>query len=224
MSSVNLNRQKKLNAQMNEVMDDFDRFEYFFATNWKKIVIAAVLVVVAVAVIVTLQSCAKSRKLAAAEAYDKASDIAQLEAAIAKHGQAPGAVTMRLAALYVDKKDFANARKQLTLASADKDAADVRYRAALNLGYLDEMEGKAADGAKRFESIAKQLREPGSAAYAAEAYASAGRLYLASGKKAEAKAILEAGRSFIKGLPADQQQVANGFVGMINALLANTGK
>ena len=54
MSSVNLNRQKKLNAQMNEVMDDFDRFEYFFATNWKKIVIAAVLVVVAVAVIVSV--------------------------------------------------------------------------------------------------------------------------------------------------------------------------
>ena len=224
MSSVNLNRQKKLNAQMNEVMDDFDRFEYFFATNWKKIVIAAVLVVVAVAVIVSVRAIMDSRRMAAAEAYDKATDIAQLEAAIAKYGNAPGAVTMRLAALYIEKKDFANARKQLTLAAADKDAADVRYRASLNLGYLDEMEGKAADGAKRFENIAKQLREPGSAAYAAEAYTAAGRLYLAVGKKAEAKAILEAGRSFIKGLPADQQPVAQGFTGMINALLANAGK
>ena len=224
MSSVNLNRQKKLNAQMNEVMDDFDRFEYFFATNWKKIVIAAVLVVVAVAVIVSVRAIMDSRRMAAAEAYDKATDIAQLEAAIAKYGNAPGAVTMRLAALYIEKKDFANARKQLTLAAADKDAADVRYRASLNLGYLDEMEGKAADGAKRFENIAKQLREPGSAAYAAEAYTAAGRLYLAAGKKAEAKAILEAGRSFIKGLPADQQPVAHGFTGMINALLANAGK
>ena len=224
MSSVNLNRQKKLNAQMNEVMDDFDRFEYFFATNWKKIVIAAVLVVVAVAVIVSVRAIMNSRRMAAAEAYDKAADIAQLEAAIAKHGNAPGAVTMRLASLYIEKKDFTNARKQLTLAAADKDAADVRYRASLNLGYLDEMEGKAADGAKRFENIAKQLREPGSAAYAAEAYTAAGRLYLAAGKKAEAKAILEAGRSFIKGLPADQQPVAQGFTGMINALLANVGK
>lgn len=224
MSSVNLNRQKKLNAQMNEVMDDFDRFEYFFATNWKKIVIAAVLVVVAVAVIVSVRAIMDSRRMAAAEAYDKAADIAQLEAAIAKHGNAPGAVTMRLASLYIEKKDFTNARKQLTLAAADKDAADVRYRASLNLGYLDEMEGKAADGAKRFENIAKQLREPGSAAYAAEAYTAAGRLYLAAGKKAEAKAILEAGRSFIKGLPAEQQPVAQGFTGMINALLANVGK
>ena len=224
MSSVNLNRQKKLNAQMNEVMDDFDRFEYFFATNWKKIVIAAVLVVVAVAVIVSVRAIMDSRRMAAAEAYDKATDIAQLEAAIAKYGNAPGAVTMRLAALYIEKKDLANARKQLTLAATDKDAADVRYRASLNLGYLDEMEGKAADGAKRFENIAKQLREPGSAAYAAEAYTAAGRLYLAAGKKAEAKAILKAGRSFIKGLPADQQPVAQGFTGMINALLANVGK
>ena len=185
---------------------------------------SAVLVVVAVAVIVSVRAIMDSRRMAAAEAYDKATDIAQLENAIAKYGNAPGAVTMRLAALYIEKKDFANARKQLTLAAADKDAADVRYRASLNLGYLDEMEGKAADGAKRFENIAKQLREPGSAAYAAEAYTAAGRLYLAAGKKAEAKAILEAGRSFIKGLPADQQQVANGFVGMINALLANVGK
>ena len=224
MSSVNLKRQKELNAQMNEVMDDFDRFEYFFATNWKKIVIAAVLVVVAVAVIVSVQALLESRRMAAAKAYDKALDITQLEAAIAKYGNAPGAVTMRLAALYIEKKDFANARKQLELAAADKDAADVRCRASLNLAYLDEMEGKAADGAKRLESIAKQLREPGTAAYAAEAYTSAGRLYLLCGKKAEAKAILEAGRSFIKGLNAEQQQAAGGFTGMINALLANTGK
>ena len=50
MSSVNLNRQKKINEQMKEVMDDFDRFEYFFASHWKHIVYAAIAVVVVVVV------------------------------------------------------------------------------------------------------------------------------------------------------------------------------
>ena len=51
MSSVNLKRKKQTNAQMSEVMDDFDRFEFFFATHWKKIVAVAVIAVLAVLLI-----------------------------------------------------------------------------------------------------------------------------------------------------------------------------
>ena len=82
MSSVNLNRQKKINEQMKEVMDDFDRFEYFFASHWKHIVYAAIAVVVVVAAIVSVKYFVNKSSDAAAAAYDKAEDIAQLEKAI----------------------------------------------------------------------------------------------------------------------------------------------
>ena len=61
MSSVNLKRQKELNAEVSQVMDDFDRFEYGFVTHWKKIVAAAVLVVVVVTVAVSAKKRPKKR-------------------------------------------------------------------------------------------------------------------------------------------------------------------
>ena len=97
MSSVNLNRQKKINDQMKEVMDDFDRFEYFFASHWKHIVMAAVAVVVVVAVIVTAKYVINKNKLEAAQAFGKATDIAQFEAAFAQYSSAPATAYLQLA-------------------------------------------------------------------------------------------------------------------------------
>ena len=221
MSSVNLNRQKKINEQMKEVMDDFDRFEYFFATHWKHIVYAAIAVVVIVAAVVSVRYFVNKSAAAAAAAYDKAADIAQLEQAIKYHGKAPAAVYLRLAGMYIEKKDYANARKQLTTAAADTKAVEVQWRARLNLGYVDELEGKFAEGAKAFADIAKSLRTPGSAAYAAEAYTAAGRLYIAAGKTAEAKAVLEAGKRFLQTAPAAERNALQSYVGMVNNMLAN---
>ena len=68
MSSVNLNRQKKINDQMKEVMDDFDRFEYFFASHWKHIVYAAIAVVVIVAAVVSVKYFSNKSAIAAAVA------------------------------------------------------------------------------------------------------------------------------------------------------------
>ena len=221
MSSVNLNRQKKLNAQMNEVIDEFDRFEYFFASNWKKIVWAAVIVVVVVAVVVSVKYFAEKSANAAAVAYDKATTIEQLTAAIAEHGKTPAAVYLRLAGLYIDKKDYANARKELANAVNADDAVEMQYRAKLNIGYIDELEGKYADGAELFAAFARDTRDPGSETYAAEAYAAAGRLYMLAGKNAEAKSILEAGRSFIAGASAEERPALQSFGSMINMLLAN---
>ena len=224
MSSVNLNRQKKLNAQMNEVMDDFDRFEYFFATNWKRIVTAAAAIVVIIAAVVSISSCRASSKLAAAKAYDKAANIDELNAAIKKHGNASANVYLRLAGMYIEKKDYKNARTSLESAIAGNDSAEMKYRAMLNLGYVDELENKFAEGAKRFADFAQTMREPGSAAYATEAYGAAGRLYLMAGKTAEGKKLLNEGRSFIKSVPADERPALQAFNGMINSLLANPVK
>ena len=221
MSSVNLNRQKKINDQMKEVMDDFDRFEYFFATHWKHIVYAAIAVVVIVAAVVSVKYFSARSAASAAAAYDKAADIAQLEKAIKDHGKAPAAVYLRLAGMYIAKKDYANARKQLITAAGDSKAVEMQWRARLNLGYVDELEGKYAEGAKAFADFAKSVRTPGSAAYAAEAYIAAGRLYAAAGKTAEAKSVLEAGQRFLQTAPAAERNALQSYAGQLNNLLAN---
>lgn len=220
MSSVNLNRQKKLNAQMNEVIDEFDRFEYFFASNWKKIVWAAVAVVVVVSAVVCVKYFVEKSRLEAAAAYDKAADIAALEKAVADNGDAPATVYLKLASMYLDKKDYANARKNLALAAADEDMQEMQYRARLNIGYVDELEGKYNEGAALFADFAKNTRTPGSAAYVAEAYASAGRLYLLAGKKSDARKILETGRNFIQSASGDERPAMQSFGSMINSMLA----
>ena len=221
MSSVNLNRQKKINDQMKEVMDDFDRFEYFFATHWKHIVYAAIAVVVIVAAIVSVKYFSNKSAAAAAVAYDKATDIAQLEKAIKDHGKAPAAIYVRLAGMYIAKKDYANARKQLLTAAADNSAVEVQWRARLNLAYVDELEGKYAEGAKNFADFAKSVRTPGSAAYAAEAYVSAARLYTLAGKTADARSILESAKRFIRTAPAADRATLQSYSGQINSMLAN---
>ena len=219
MSSVNLNRQKKINDQMKEVMDDFDRFEYFFATHWKHIVWAAVAVIVIVTAIVSVKYFSNKSIAAAALAYDKATDIAQLEKAIKDHGKAPAAVYLRLAGMYTEKKDYANARKQLLAAAADNNAVEMQWRARLNLGYVAELEGKTADAAKIFADFAKSVRTPGSAIYTAEAYVAAGRLYKLAGKTADAKAVLEAGKRFIQTVPAAERMNFQIYLGMLNNML-----
>lgn len=221
MSSVNLNRQKKINDQMKEVMDDFDRFEYFFASHWKHIVYAAIAVVVIVAAVVSVKYFSNKSAIAAAVAYDKAADIAQLEKAIKDHGKAPSAIYVRLGGMYIAQKDYANARKQLMIAAADNSAIEVQWRARLNLAYVDELEGKYADAAKNFADFAKSVRTPGSAAYAAEAYVNAGRLYTLAGKTADAKSTLEAAKRFIQTAPAEDRAGLQNYAGQINSMLAN---
>ena len=221
MSSVNLNRQKKINEQMKEVMDDFDRFEYFFASHWKHIVYVAIAVVVIVAAVVSVKYFVNKSDAAAAAAYDKATDIAQLEKAIKDHGKAPSAIYVRLGGMYIAQKDYANARKQLMIAAADNSAIEVQWRARLNLAYVDELEGKYADAAKNFADFAKSVRTPGSAAYAAEAYVNAGRLYTLAGKTADAKSTLEAAKRFIQTAPAEDRAGLQNYAGQINSMLAN---
>ncbi len=221
MSSVNLNRQKKINEQMKEVMDDFDRFEFFFASNLKRIVIGAVVIVLAVAAIVVGKYVINSKAKTAAEAYAKAADIKQLEAAITEYGNANAAIYLRLGGMYLAKKDYANARKNFQIAAQEKADTPAKWQSMITLAYIDELENKFEAAAGKFADLAKTLRAPGSSVYAAEAYTAAGRLYQKANKNAEAQQILEGGRSFIKGLSNEDRQAVATFENMINSLLAN---
>ena len=209
MSSVNLKRQKQLNAEIGQVMDDFDRFEYAFVTHWKKIVTAAVLVVVAVAVIVSAKVYANYRQNSAAAAFSQAVTAEALEKALSEHSHASAAVAarLRLAGLYINAKNYDGARRELQTVSADKSMPELAWRASLNLGYLAELEGKIDEAAEIF-AVFSRIEVPGSEGYRAESCANAGRLFLKAGKKAEAKEILESGMLLASGTGAAAQAAA----------------
>lgn len=222
MSSVNLKRQKQLNAEMSQVMDDFDRFELFFVENWKKIVIVAVLIVLGVAAVVSVRVYSSHRQMKAAVVFNQAVDIAALEKALADYGSAPsaGAARLRLAGFYIDGKDYAAARRQLEILAADSGASELAWRAALNLGYLTELEGKTEEAAGIFAAFAAESA-PGSEGYRAEASANAGRLYLKANMRQEARDVLEAARLQALGNPAaPEAQAVAMWLPQITSLLA----
>jgi len=222
MSSVNLKRQKEINAQMSQVMDDFDRFEFFFAEHWKKIVAAAVLIVLGVAAVVSFRVYSHHRQLTAAVAFNQAADVGALEKALARYGsaEASAAARLRLAGLYVDAKNYEGARRELQAVSGDSKVPELAWRATLNLGYLAELEGKFEEAAGIFAAFAAQTAA-GSEGYRGEAFVNAGRLYLAAGKQQEAREILEAARSMNAGnSAAPGAQAAAMWMQQINFLLA----
>ena len=192
MSSVNLKRQKELNAEVSQVMDDFDRFEYGFVTHWKKIVAAAVLIVVAVTVFVSAKVYFNHCENKAAAALGQAQTAEALEKALAQYGSsaAAPAARLRLASLYVADKKYDGARREFQIVSGDRGASELAWRAVLNLACLAELEGKTEEAAQSFAAFSR-TDAVGSEGYRAEALANAARLFLASGKKAEALKMLD---------------------------------
>ena len=220
MSSVNLKRQKQINSQMGEVMDDFDRFEFFFATNWKKIVIVAVIAVLAVAAYCTYGYFEKRNSREAASAYLKAENIAQINEAVAKYDNAPAWIYIKLASLYLAEKNYTSAAEALKKAAVDTAAPEMQWRAQLNLAYLDELQNKNAEAADAFAQLAQSLRQNGAAGYAVEAYFAAGRNYIAAKDNAKAAAILTEGRSFLESLPQQEAMVLQSYSMAIIGMLA----
>ena len=200
MSSVNLKRQQKINSQMNEVMDEFDRFEYFFATHWKKIVAVAVIIVIGVGVYAAIAYTMKRNSEKAALAYSSAKNLAELEAAVAQYKNPPAWVNVRLGSYYIEKKDYAKAATVLQAAAQDSSTPEFQWRAMINLALLKENQGKYKEAADEAMKIAK-VRVPGSTLFALEGYVAAVRNYNLAGNKAAALKTIEDAKTFLKGLP-----------------------
>ena len=204
MSSVNLKRQQKINSQMNEVMDEFDRFEYFFATHWKKIVAVAILVVVGVGVYAGITYAMKRSSEKAAQAYSSAKNLTELEAAVAQYKNPPAWVNVKLASYYIEKKDYAKAATALQAAAQDSSAPEFQWRAMINLALLKEMQGKYKEAAEEAMKTAK-IRVPGSTLYAIEGYIAAARNYDLAGDKVSALKTIDNAKVFLQGLPPEQR-------------------
>ena len=218
MSSVNLKRKKQTNAQMSEVMDDFDRFEFFFATHWKKIVAVAVIAVLAVAAYCTVSYISDKNKQAAALAFAQAKTIQEYEAAVKEYSDAPGWVYLKMGVLYMEDGKYDQAAENLQKAAADQTVPEIQWRAQLNLATLDEVRGNFATAASAFEDIAKSRREPGTAGFALEAYCAAVRNHLAAKQNAQAAELIKEADEFLSSLTEQEQQMFPGVKMMLASL------
>ena len=198
---------KALNREINEALTDEERAGIFLANHWKKLIVAAVLAVVAItAIFAVIKHREATRKASTAE-LARAKTAAEIEAAIAKHPAVPGvdAARFRLAKLYENEKKYDKARQVLgTLASATGDVAN-RSRAQLSIAYLFELEGKTDEAVKAFDALARNSAIP--ATVRAEAAYAAVRLYLDRKNPAEAKKVIGTLR-VMKVNPAEQPGAA----------------
>ena len=182
---------KALNKEIgNALFSDDERFEMFFAANWKKIMAAAIAVVVVITLVFAVRlHLANAAKRASAK-LATASTAADLEKALAENSDAAGAdaARFRLAGMYIADKKYAQAQAVLDKLAVSAAETSLRDKARLSAAYMLEMSGKLADAAQRFSAIAATNTIPSS--IRAEAAYSAGRLYLALNRKTEAKQVL----------------------------------
>jgi len=182
---------KQLNREIeNTLFSDNERFEMFFAANWKKIMAAAIAVVVAITLVFAIRMhVAKAGRQASAK-LAAAANAAELEKALAENPRAAGAdaARFRLAGMYQADKKYDRAYQVLDKLAANAAEPQLRNKARLTAAYMLELAGKTADAVKRFSAIAALPATP--AASRAEASYAAGRLYLQLGNKTEAKQVL----------------------------------
>lgn len=174
-----------------EIGDDFDKFEVWVMQHGKTILIASaaiVLVIVAVFGAILMKKASDNKKV---RLFAAAKTQEQLAGVIAKYPDFPSAsdARLRLAMILIDKKDYSTASSQLEKVAKTESADEfVRGRAALNMAYVLELQNKQKDAAQSFDSLASSGRLPDD--IRAEAVYSAGRLYVQTGDNAKAKSVL----------------------------------
>jgi tetratricopeptide (TPR) repeat protein len=126
-----------------------------------------------------------AQAFASAEGYEKLSEVLKAHPNAAA---APDA-RMKLAMLQAGKKDYAAALENFKLIGASKNASEaLKYRAALNTGYVQELQGKNDDAIAAFNGVAQTALIPDEVRF--EANYAAGRLLYAKGDFEKAKAAL----------------------------------
>ena len=159
--------------------------------KWQGWLIGAIAIVVVVAVIATIVSI-RNKKLAKAEnVLANALTEEALIKAINEYGnyEAADFARLKLARIYIDKKEFAKAAAEYKKVSSNTASQDLKERMQLDLAYLLEKEGKIADALVAFKSAGDAVNN--SASVRAEAYYSAGRLALLEKDSTNAQIYLE---------------------------------
>lgn len=197
---------KKINAEMSAALfSDTERFEMLFASHWKKVAVASVLIALIVAVIFAVIGIKASADRKVAHAFADAADAAALEKVLAANASHRGAVParQRLIKMLADQKQYDAALKQLKLLIADEKADRmIRGQAMVDEAAILELSGKKAEAAAAFAKAAadKTLN----ASLRLEACCGAGRLFAEIKQPDQAAGSLRLAST----IPADSQSGA----------------
>jgi hypothetical protein len=171
---------KSLDAEItNALLDDFDKFENFAITHWKKIIAVACIIVIGVAVystVVTMQRKADDKMVTT---LVNAKKIDELKVALEKYPASAASIgaRLRLAVLYREAKQYTEAADELVKVAATADIpVNQKYRAKLDIAYLDELAGELENATGKFSAVASDAFAP--QAMKCEGAYSAGRIYL----------------------------------------------
>ena len=185
-------KKKAIDAEINRaLLDDFDKFNALIHRRWKDMIYYSLAIVVIVAVIAFVISF-RNKKLAKAEnVLANALTEEALIKAIDEYGEYEAAdfARLKLARIYIDKKEFEKATAQYKKVFSNTASQDLKERMQLDLAYLLEKEGKIADALAAFKVAGDSVNN--SVAVRAEAYYAAGRLSLLEKDSTNAKIYLE---------------------------------
>ena len=172
------------------LLDDFDKFEHFAVHYWKQIVAACILIVVVVAIGAIGYAIYTAADRKANTVIANAKTEAELQQVIKDYPnqKAVWQAYIRLAEMYVGKKDYANAYQQYTTLLKKSVPEEMRREIEVNCGYLLELQGKKKDALAAFAKIGGDSIFP--EAMQCEANYSAGRLASELGDKTQAKTYL----------------------------------
>ena len=197
---------------VDEMSENFDRFETWVIGNGKYLLAGCIALVVIVAVVFTVIAVRNAAAQADAEMFAKADTIESLTAALAKSPSAASApeARFRLASLFLEKKDYAAAQKQFEELAKNTSDAFLAQKAALALGYLDELSGKQDAALQVFAGIADNGQV--FADLRAEAAYAAGRI-------CAAQKNFERARTYLSRFRPDNRSVTGVWGAYANALL-----
>ena len=142
-------KKKNIEGLEKELYSDRERMEIWIGENWKKCVILAAVVVVAVVAVYSVRYRSEEKRRAAIVALASAK-AEELPAVLAKYPDSPGAATakMRLAEHLMSQKKYADAKARYAEVAQDRNApAELRGRAKIAGAACDELSGNLQDAA-----------------------------------------------------------------------------
>ena len=139
-------KNQKIESGMGEALfSDRERFEMWFAENWKKTAIISLVAVTALSIGFGISNSIKERQAKEAAELSSASSIETLTAALQKNAGNPSApiARLRLANMLFDSAKYTDAISHLEKIVSDKNADNVLIcTAKLNIAKALELNGK----------------------------------------------------------------------------------
>lgn len=174
-----------------KALSDEERIQLWLNKNWKKCLIAVIVIAIAVVAFMSVNYIRDQRIMKAVNAIAEAK-ADELPALIAENPDVPGAnlARLRIALNLMDKKDYAGAESMFTKFASDTTVPlELRTRARFSAAACKEYAGKAKEASAAYMMIFNDSTVSGGSRY--EAAYQAGRILIALNDLAAAKKLLQ---------------------------------